>query len=87
MKKIKLDLDTLQVDSFKTTDAPKEKSGTVFGHATLVCTEQFTCTSCANSNESCGSASCGATCGGICGDQTYAMYTCYAPQSCNYCEM
>ena len=76
MKKVKLDLDVLKVDSFETAARTEQKKGTVFGHATLVCTEQFTCTSCA-SDYSMQDNSCGATCGGICGPQTYAMHGCY----------
>lgn len=76
MKKVKLVLETLKVESFEPVTRAEKPSGTVFGHATLVCTEQYTCTSC-NDEQSGMGASCGATCGGACGPQTYAMHGCY----------
>ena len=77
MKKVKLALETLKVESFEpVTRAEKKPSGTVFGHATLVCTDQYTCTACDDDQSGMG-ASCGATCGGVCGPQTYAMNSCY----------
>ncbi|HEU0012185.1 MAG TPA: hypothetical protein VFQ45_00805 [Longimicrobium sp.] len=88
MQKVKLDLDALEVESFETAPESVER-GTIYGHATLVCTDQFSCTTCDidDSNVSWGYVSCGATCGGDCGPQTYAMHSCEAWQSCNVCEM
>lgn len=79
MKKVKLALEALEVESFETVSGAESTSGTVFGHATLVCTEQWSCTSCDETGDaaSCLGASCGPTCGGDCGDQTYAMHSCY----------
>ncbi|HEU0012184.1 MAG TPA: hypothetical protein VFQ45_00800 [Longimicrobium sp.] len=84
MKKVKLEVESLEVESFETA-ASGDEQGTVFGHATLVCSEQWTCTSC-DSNESCLEVSCGASCGGACGDQTYAMHSCEWWQSCDGCN-
>lgn len=74
MKKMKLELENLQVDSFETVAPADGTRGTVHGHATLVCTDQYSC----DSNGGSGlDDSCGATCGGPCGPQTYVMHGCY----------
>jgi hypothetical protein len=60
MRKLKLDLDQLAVDSFD-TQTPPEREGTVFG-------EQCTCYTCTCPGcPSCG-ATCGMTCNTTCGE-------------------
>ncbi|HEX8906775.1 MAG TPA: hypothetical protein VF771_18130 [Longimicrobiaceae bacterium] len=84
MKKVKLDIEELSVDSFDTTAREKEGKGTVFAHFTLACSQQFTCDEAGcNTIDTCGMGSCGATCGGVCGDTTYEINNCTA----NGCEM
>ncbi|HEU4452453.1 MAG TPA: hypothetical protein VFR81_05305 [Longimicrobium sp.] len=79
MRKVKLNLDLLKVDSFETAARAREGKGTVFGHATLACSDHFTCTSC-DSDYTRLENSCGATCGGACGPQTYMIQGCF-PQT------
>ena len=70
MKKLKLDMDDLRVESFHTAGAPTLKRGTVRGHATLRhCTEFVDCTI----DFGCGTVGCGtgdctnvASCNGTC---------------------
>jgi hypothetical protein len=76
VKKLKLHLEDLRIDSFQTTPAEKPK-GTVFGEQ-CTCHTQCTCPGCPTCNASCNGtcgASCEATCGGTC------EWTCEA--SCN----
>jgi hypothetical protein len=67
MKKLKLQMEDLRVDSFDTTSAEKGK-GTVFGEQ-CTCYTQCTCPGC---------PSCGATCPYTCDDDTCAG-SCPAP--------
>ncbi len=88
MKKLKLQLEDLRIDSFQTTPAEKPK-GTVFGEQ-CTCYTQCTCPGCPTCDASCNgtcdascNGTCGASCNGTCGE-TYD--TC--GQSCYYgsCE-
>lgn len=77
MKKMKLDLDDLKVESFETTAESQDGEGTVYGYITQDLTQ---CGDCTNflceptNNRTCGST-CGPTCGNTCGN------TC--PSTCN----
>lgn len=71
MKKVKLDLDRLDVHTFETAPA-RSGDGTVRGHEY---TDVFLCTSSGGGGTRLDD-SCGATCGGVCGPQTYAMHGC-----------
>ena len=91
MKKLKLRLDDLRVDTFQTT-APEKPKGTVFGEQ-CTCYTQCTCPGCptcyascngscdASCNGTCG-ATCEGTCGATCGDTCYD--SCAA--SCGTCQ-
>jgi len=63
MGKLKLDLDQLVVDSFR-TEAPQRRSGTVFGEQ-CTCATQCTCPGCPTCYASC-NGSCAATCAASC---------------------
>jgi len=63
MRKLKLDLDQLAVDSFG-TEAPERKSGTIFGEQ-CTCYTQCTCPGCPTCDATC-NGSCGATCNASC---------------------
>ena len=63
MKKIKLQLEDLAIDSFATT-APKKAEGTVFG-------EQCTCSFC-----TCRDLTCDHSCYETCGNEYSCVYTC-----------
>ena len=78
MRKLRLQLEDLRIDSFDTTPAPKEK-GTVFGEQ-CTCYTQCTCPGCptcanyvtcdASCNGTCDAScngTCGASCNGTCG--------------------
>ena len=72
MQKLKLRLEDLQVDTFRTTTVRKEK-GTVFGEQ-CTCQTQCTCPGCPTCYASCNgtcdascNGSCAATCDGTCG--------------------
>lgn len=72
MKKVKLDLDELRLESFDTVGRKQEGRGTVEGHDNTLagscspCTIAYTCLGCGDTVEhTCGGD--GATCGGICG--------------------
>jgi hypothetical protein len=90
MRKLKLHLEDLRIDSFTTTPAEKPK-GTVFGEQ-CTCYTQCTCPGCptcyascngtcdASCNGSCG-ASCDASCGGTC---DYACEYTAAGDTCDY---
>ena len=95
MKKLKLRLDDLQVDSFQTTMVRKEK-GTVFGEQ-CTCRTQCTCPGCptcdASCNGTCGAScngTCDASCYGTCGDTCDCVSndTCYdtCAGSCGTCQ-
>jgi hypothetical protein len=66
LNQLKLRLDDLQVDTFQTTSAPKQK-GTVFGEQCTCYTQcgQNTCPGCPTCDASC-NGSCGASCNGTC---------------------
>jgi hypothetical protein len=64
MRKLKLQLDDLQVDTFQTTPAEKPK-GTVFGEQ-CTCYTNCTCPGCPTCYASC-NGTCGGTCDGTCG--------------------
>jgi hypothetical protein len=69
MKKLKLDLEDLSVESFATTPEPRAEGGTVFGQQ-CTCYTQCTCPGCPTCDASCNGtcdASCNGTCGGTCG--------------------
>ena len=68
MKKLKLRLDDLLVDTFQTTPAAREK-GTVFGEQ-CTCYTQCTCPGCPTCYASC-NGSCDASCNGTCGASCY----------------
>jgi hypothetical protein len=78
MKKLKLHLDELRIDSFDTT-APQNARGTVFGEQ-CTCYTQCTCPGCPTCDASC-NGTCDASCNGTC-DASCGNNTCYA--SCNY---
>jgi hypothetical protein len=87
MRKLKLDLEDLAVESFATTAEPRRESGTVFGQQ-CTCYTQCTCPGCptcdASCNGTCG-GTCGASCNGTCGDTCNcptADYTCNG-ETCN----
>jgi hypothetical protein len=77
MRKLKLQLDDLQIDSFDTTTPPKAK-GTVFGEQ-CTCYTQCTCPGCPTCYDSC-NGTCGASCNGTCGATCDA--SCYG--SCDW---
>ena len=64
MKKLRLQLEDLRIDSFQTTPAEKPK-GTVFGEQ-CTCYTQCTCPGCPTCYASC-NGSCDASCNGTCG--------------------
>jgi hypothetical protein len=92
MKKFRLELDDLRIDSFSTTPAQTPK-GTVFGEQ-CTCYTNCTCPGCptcdASCNGTCGAScngtcncpgdtadySCGGTCDGSCGGGYSCDYTC-----------
>jgi hypothetical protein len=65
MKKLRLHLDDLRIDSFQTT-APEKPKGTVFGEQ-CTCYTQCTCPGCPTCYASC-NGSCDASCNGTCGN-------------------
>jgi hypothetical protein len=69
MKKLKLNLDQLAVDTF-TTDHHQGGRGTVAGHATNLCITYR----CQNTNLCTGGDSCDGTCYATCGDVNCASY-------------
>jgi hypothetical protein len=78
MKKLKLRLDDLRVDTFDTSAGRKEK-GTVFGEQ-CTCYTQCTCPGCPTCYASC-NGSCDASCNGTCGDTCDAS----CQGTCDYC--
>lgn len=65
MRKLKLDLDHLVVDSFN-TEAPPRREGTVFGEQ-CTCYTNCTCPGCPTCDATCnGGATCYASCNGTC---------------------
>jgi hypothetical protein len=95
MRKLKLDLDQLTVDSFD-TEARAERSGTVFGEQ-CTCYTNCSCPGCPTCDASCNGtcntcnascngtcdASCNGTCDIYCGGTQYD-YTCRNIGTCNY---
>ncbi len=71
MRKLKLDLDDLSVESFASTPEPRGEGGTVFGQNHCTCYTQCTCPGC---------PTCDASCNGTCGCTEDA--SCYG--SCDY---
>ena len=65
MKKLKLDLDELSVESFATTPERGREGGTVFGQNHCTCYTQCTCPGCPTCDASC-NGTCGGTCAGTC---------------------
>jgi hypothetical protein len=80
MKKMKLNLEQLAVDSFDTSAAP-EKRGTVFGEQ-CTCPTNCTCPGCPTCYESC-NGTCGDSCYGTCAGQWSCDPTC---DSCYYTQ-
>jgi hypothetical protein len=85
MRKLKLHLDDLRIDSFSTTPAEKPK-GTVFGEQ-CTCYTQCTCPGCPTCDASCDgtcnascNGTCDASCNGTCGTSYEA--TCYYVNTC-----
>jgi hypothetical protein len=64
MRKLKLDLEELSVESFATTPEAHRESGTVFGQQ-CTCYTQCTCPGCPTCDASC-NGTCGGTCGATC---------------------
>ncbi|MET0399703.1 MAG: hypothetical protein ABW277_23145 [Longimicrobiaceae bacterium] len=64
MKKLKLDLEELSVESFATTPDARVDGGTVFGQQ-CTCYTQCTCPGCPTCDASC-NGTCGGTCGATC---------------------
>jgi hypothetical protein len=88
MRKLKLDLEDLSVESFATMPEAHREGGTVFGQQ-CTCYTQCTCPGCptcdASCNGTCGGtcagtcdASCNGTCGGTCDASCYGScdYSC-----------
>jgi hypothetical protein len=69
MRKLRLDLDDLSVESFETTPLPRTENGTVFGQEQCTCYTQCTCPGCPTCDASC-NGTCAYTCEGTC------AYTC-----------
>jgi hypothetical protein len=74
MRKLKLDLEDLAVESFATTSESRGEGGTVFGQNHCTCYTQCTCPGCPTCDATCNgscvntcAASCNGTCGGTCG--------------------
>ncbi len=89
MRKLKLDLEELAVESFATTPESRGEGGTVFGQNHCTCYTQCTCPGCptcdASCNGTCGGtcATCAASCNGTCGATCAA--SCYG--TCDWtCE-
>jgi hypothetical protein len=80
MKKMKLNLEQLAVDSFDTSTA-LEKRGTVFGEQ-CTCPTNCTCPGCPTCYESC-NGTCGDSCHGTCAGQWSCDPTC---DSCYYTQ-
>lgn len=75
MRKLKLDLDQLVVDSFSTQVRPK-RGGTVHGQVCTCYTQCDTCPGCPTCDASCNGTCGGATCAGTCGGGTCGGATC-----------
>ncbi len=90
MRKLKLDLEELSVESFATTPEARGESGTVFGQQ-CTCYTQCTCPGCPTCDASCNgtcdascNGSCDASCNGTCdGTCPASGYTCDVSCDCN----
>ena len=85
MKKMKLNLEALAVDSFDTTRTAV-RDGTVFGEQ-CTCATNCTCPGCPTCHESC-NGTCGDSCYGTCAGQNTCDATCdscYHTQCANSC--
>ncbi len=65
MRKLKLDVEDLSVESFATTPEARGEGGTVFGQNHCTCYTQCTCPGCPTCDASC-NGTCGGTCGATC---------------------
>jgi hypothetical protein len=74
MKKLKLDLEDLAVESFATTPEPRAEGGTVFGQQ-CTCYTQCTCPGC---------PTCAASCNGTCVNCGSNVFTCDYSCECGY---
>jgi hypothetical protein len=79
MKKLRLHLEDLQIDSFQTTPGEKTK-GTVFGEQ-CTCYTQCTCPGCPTCDASC-NGTCDASCNGTC--DASCNGTCDCPPGTDY---
>ena len=81
MKKLKLHLEDLRIDSFQTSP-PEKPKGTVFGEQ-CTCWTQCTCPGCPTCDASC-NGTCGASCNGTCAASCGGTcdYTC--GNTCDY---
>ncbi len=89
MKKLKLDLEDLSVESFATTPEPRAEGGTVFGQQ-CTCYTQCTCPGCPTCDASCNGTcadSCDFSCGDTCGDTCFGCNATYGqgPIYYNHC--
>jgi hypothetical protein len=81
MKKLRLHLEDLQIDSFSTTSVKREK-GTVYGEQ-CTCQTACTCPGCPTCDASCNGSCAGASCIYTCAASCYG--TCDATcETCNY---
>jgi len=83
MRKLKLQLDDLQVDTFQTTPAQKPK-GTVFGEQ-CTCHTNCTCPGCPTCYASC-NGTCDASCNGSCGATCDASCNGTCDWTCDYAQ-
>jgi hypothetical protein len=65
VRKLKLDVEDLSVESFATTPEARGEGGTVFGQNHCTCYTQCTCPGCPTCDASC-NGTCGGTCGATC---------------------
>jgi hypothetical protein len=89
MRKLKLDLEDLSVESFATTPEARRDGGTVFGQQ-CTCYTQCTCPGCptcdASCNGTCG-GTCEASCNGTCGCPDPSANWSACGRTCDYsCE-
>ncbi|OGU37171.1 MAG: hypothetical protein A2068_01610 [Ignavibacteria bacterium GWB2_35_6b] len=84
MKKLKLNLDELKVESFNTSIVGKTPKGTVKGHTGTTCETVDNLTYCYTCEYGTCQPSCAPTCVGItCGQPTCGEYTC--AETCGQC--
>lgn len=75
MKKLTLDLNALEVQSFA-TDPAEPNRGTVHGEQQCTCPSACTCPGCPTCDETCPETCAGFTCA-TCGGQETCDYTCW----------